>query len=484
LQILLERFHHAHVLVLGDLMLDRFVYGAIDRISPEAPIPVLTVERELDVPGGAANVARNIASLGASATLIGVVGDDAVASSLKAQLAAIPTIDARLMVDASRCTTLKTRFVAERQQVLRADREQRQALTAAVAQRLLAPFRSALETADIVVLSDYDKGVLSEEVVREAIAAARAAGKRVIVDPKSRSFSKYAGAAVLTPNRQELERATGQNCGEDAEIGSAARAALEGICDAIVVTRGALGLSVVTAQGRPTHLPASAREVFDVSGAGDTAVAALALGLAAGGDLVEAARLANVAAGLVVAKVGTAVVSAGEVIAAMHPFETRRDDDKLFSLDSVAQLARLWRAQGLKVAFANGCFDLLHTGHLRLLDQARRSADRLIVGLNTDLSVRRLKGPGRPVQGEVVRATLLSALKTVDAVVLFSEDTPLHLIETLLPDVLVKGAEYSSDQIVGADIVRNHGGRVLLAEMVPDQSTSGTLARIAGTAGT
>ena len=481
---LLERFREARILVLGDVMLDRYVYGSVDRISPEAPIPVMAVDRELDMPGGAANVVRNAASLGAHAILIGVVGDDVWAKDLQAQLALLPTIEPRLIADRSRPTTRKTRFVAERQQILRADRERCSALSDTVAERVLANYREALAEVDVVVLSDYAKGVLSDSMTRAAIDAARKAGKSVIVDPKSRSLDKYAGATVLTPNRQELALAFGQPCVTNEQVALAARRFLDQeICDAMVVTRGAHGMSVVGADGSVVHLPASAREVFDVSGAGDTAVAALSLGLAAGGNIIAAAALANVAAGLVVAKLGTAVVSPGEIAAAVTQFDGRSDHGKLFALDHVTQLARNWHAQGLKVAFANGCFDLLHTGHLFLLEQARRAADRLIVGLNSDLSVRRLKGAGRPVQSEVARATILSSLKPVDAVVIFSEDTPLNLIETLLPDVLVKGADYSVDNIVGADIVLQRGGRVILADLVSGQSTSGTLARVAASTG-
>ncbi|MFI4869970.1 MAG: D-glycero-beta-D-manno-heptose-7-phosphate kinase [Steroidobacterales bacterium] len=480
LQSLLERFREARILVLGDVMLDRYVYGSVERISPEAPIPVMAVDRELDMPGGAANVVRNAASMGAHAILIGVVGDDVWAKDLQTQLALLPTIEPRLIADRSRPTTRKTRFVADRQQLMRADREQRAPLSDILAERVLAMYREALAEVDVVLLSDYAKGVLSEVVTRAAIDAARSAGKAVIVDPKSSSLGKYAGASVLTPNRHELELACGHTCVTDEQVALGARRFLdEGVCEAMVVTRGAQGMSVVGADGSVSHLAAGAREVFDVSGAGDTAVTALSLGLAAGGDIVAAATLANVAAGLVVAKAGTAVVTAGEIVAAITQFDGRTDHGKLFTLEHVTQLARAWRAQGLKIAFANGCFDLLHTGHLSLLDQARRAADRLIVGLNADLSVRKLKGEGRPVQSEVARATILSSLKSVDAVVIFPEDTPLNLIEALLPDVLVKGADYSVGNVVGADVVMRRGGRVILADLIPDQSTSSTVARVA-----
>jgi D-beta-D-heptose 7-phosphate kinase/D-beta-D-heptose 1-phosphate adenosyltransferase len=479
---MLDNFHCARLLVLGDVMLDRFIYGSVERISPEAPIPVMSVEREIDSPGGAANVVRNAASMGARTTLVGVVGDDVGAQDLQKQLAFVPSIKSRLIVDHLRPTTIKTRYIAQRQQIIRADRERRSPVSEAVGERVLSSFQEALTDVDIVVLSDYAKGVLSDSVTRAAIVAARNAGKPIIVDPKAKSMDKYAGTTVLTPNRQELEFACGHSCVTDDQVVSGARRFLaKNVCDAMVVTRGAQGMSIVQANGSIAHLRATAREVFDVSGAGDTAVAALALGLANGGDIVAASTLANVAAGLVVAKLGTAVVSAGEIIAAITQFNGKTDHGKLFTTEHVTQLAQYWRAHGLTVAFTNGCFDLLHPGHLSLLEHARRAADRLIVGLNSDLSVRRLKGAGRPVQSEVTRATLLSSLRAVDAVVIFSEDTPLNLIEMLLPDVLIKGADYSVDTVVGADSVIKRGGKVVLVDLVSDQSTTNILARVVAT---
>jgi D-beta-D-heptose 7-phosphate kinase/D-beta-D-heptose 1-phosphate adenosyltransferase len=479
---LLNGFHAARVLVLGDVMLDRFVYGSVERISPEAPIPVVSVEHMLDMPGGAANVARNVAALGARTTLLGVVGGDAAGEDLRAQLAASPTIEARLIVDASRPTSLKTRYVADGQQVMRADRESRAPLCGVVEERLLAAFEQCLGDAHVVVLSDYAKGVLCDSVTRTAIGLARAAGKTIIVDPKSTNLARYRGATLLTPNRLELQQASGQACVSADEITAQARQLLdEGICDVVVVTRGKDGMSVVGRDALTVHLPTTARQVFDVSGAGDTVVAALALALAAGGMVAEAAQLANIAAGIVVGKRGTATVTTGEIMALMQPADGRTDPQKIFSLESVLQVARDWREQGLKIAFANGCFDLLHPGHISLLEQASRSADRLIVGLNADLSIRRLKGPNRPVQSEVARATVLAAVKSVDAVVIFAEDTPIRLIETLEPDVLVKGADYTLDKVVGADLVIARGGKVILAELLSGHSTTETVKRVVNT---
>lgn len=478
---ILDRVHDRRVLVMGDVMLDRFVYGSVARISPEAPIPVLDVSRSVDSLGGAANVARNVAGIGAGVTLIGVTGDDAWAADLNAQIAACPTIEARLVVDGSRPTTMKTRYIADGQQVLRADREVRSALREEIEARLLEEFRAALDQVSVVVLSDYAKGVLSDRVTRAAIDAARAAGKPVIVDPKARDLRKYTGATVLTPNRMELQTACGHECGNDEQVERAAGGFLDAqICAAMVVTRGKDGMSVLAHGHAAVHLRTMARQVFDVSGAGDTAVAAMSLGLAAGADIVSAATLANLAAGIVVGKLGTAVVTSSELIEQLTPAGSLSEASKIFTLDSVLQLAHLWRDQGLSIAFTNGCFDLLHPGHVSLLDQAKRGSDRLIVGLNSDDSIRRLKGPERPIQNEIARATVLSSLKFVDAVVIFAEDTPIELIKALEPDVLVKGADYSLDQVVGGDFVRSRGGRVVLAELVDGQSTTGMVRRAGG----
>jgi len=476
----LRSFHRACVLVLGDVMLDRFIYGTVERISPEAPIPVMSIERSLDMLGGAANVARNVATLGGNAILIGVIGEDDPAGGLMAQFKLVPSIRARLIRDASRRTTVKTRHVADRQQILRTDVEDTTPLSEAIAREVLAQYLAELEKADVVVLSDYAKGVLSESVVTTAISAARKAGKLVLVDPKASSYRKYRGATILTPNRQELQAACGRECASDGQVVAGAEELLgQDICEAFVVTRGKAGISIIPRKGEPTHLRAAAREVFDVSGAGDTAVATLALGLASGADLVTAAGIANLAAGVVVGKPGTASVTAGEVHARLAQAEEEHPTRKYFTLEDVQQLVSRWRELKLRIAFTNGCFDLLHPGHLSLLKQARASADRLVVGLNSDLSVRRLKGPGRPAQGEVARATVLASLKPVDAVIIFEEDTPLELIKALRPDVLVKGADYALQDVVGADRVEGWGGKVVLAELVPAQSTTSTIQRIA-----
>ena len=473
----LESFSRARVLVLGDVMLDRFVYGSVERMSPEAPVPVMTPERTSDVPGGAANVARNVADMGAHGVLIGVLGADEAGERLRARLAEAPSLQAQLIIDAARPTTLKTRYIGDRQQILRTDVESKAPLSESVAAAALAQFRAALAQTDIVVLSDYAKGVLCDAVVGEAIAAARAAGKPVLVDPKSRSFLKYKGTTLLTPNRHELQSACGHECSSDEQVVAGAREILaQGICSILVVTRGRDGMSIVAADGTAKHIKAQASEVFEVSGAGDTAVAALAVGLAGGADIEAAVNLANAAAGIVVGKFGVATVTAAEIVAQLDEAHSSR---VRFALSTVQRQVHRWRQLGQRVAFTNGCFDLLHPGHLSLLSQAKQTADRLVVGLNSDLSVRRLKGADRPVQTAMARAMVLTSLKAVDAVVIFEEDTPRSLIAALEPDVLVKGADYTLDNVVGADIVLARGGKVVLADLVPSQSTTNTIQRIA-----
>ena len=477
---ILEKGHAARVLVLGDVMLDRFVYGSVARVSPEAPIAVLEVSHSVDSAGGAANVARNIAAIGGSATLIGVTGNDDYAEDLKAQLALSPTIDTQFVVDSARPTTIKTRYVADGQQMLRADRESRAVLSEDAATRLLVQFERCLADADIVVLSDYAKGVLGERVTQAAIKAARNANKPVIVDPKTRDFKKYAGATVIKPNRSELQAACGFDCATDEAVLRGARPYLDSdVCSAMVITRGKDGMSVVSKGGNVVHLRTMARQVFDVSGAGDTAVAAMALGMAVGADIVTSATLANLAAGIVVGKLGTAVVTVSELVEQLTPLNAQAGNSKIFTLESVLKLSTQWREQGDRIAFTNGCFDLLHPGHVSLLDQAKRSADRLIVGLNADESIRRLKGPERPIQNEIARATVLSSLKFVDAVVIFAEDTPIELLHALAPDVLVKGADYTLDKVVGADFIIGRGGEVILADLVDGQSTTSMVKRAA-----
>ncbi len=476
----IDSFRKVKVAVVGDFILDRFVRGVIERISPEAPVPVLHGRGESLALGGAGNVVANIVALGGTALPVAAVGDDPAGQTIVAMLAGEGVDTSGIFRSPGRTTSAKSRFSALNQQVLRFDQEEIRPLAGGERDSVLAAFRTALAAADIVVLSDYGKGMLLDGAEAEMIALARAAGKPVIVDPKGRDFSRYAGATVVTPNRKELGEAVGRPVAEDGEIVDAARELIERHGFAyLLATRSEKGMSVVAAD-EARHIPTQAREVFDVSGAGDTVVAAFALALGAGLDHFDAAVVANAAAGVVVGKHGTARLSPDELVTALF-----RDDATQHSMRSVVdlstaeQVAAAWRRQGLTVAFTNGCFDILHAGHVSLIQQARATADRLILGLNSDASVRRLKGAERPVNGERDRALVLSALAAVDLVVIFEEDTPLALIERLKPDVLVKGADYTVETVVGAEIVLGAGGRVVLAELVPGKSTTNVIARIA-----
>ncbi len=474
-----EKLKGTSVLCIGDAMLDRFVYGSVDRISPEAPIPVLCMEREDAMLGGAGNVVRNLVALGAHPAFVAVVGDDEAGREVGRLLGEHDSIDPCLVIEPGRQTTIKTRFFASSQQLLRADRETRAPLAELSRTQVLARADGLIAKAGVVVLSDYGKGVLAPPVVGDLIARARAMGKKVVVDPKGTDYTRYRGATLLTPNRKELHEATGMAVDSDGAVVAAARALIDGCgVEAVLVTRSQDGMSLITAKGEVHHLPAEAREVFDVSGAGDTVIATLSAAIASGAGLLEAARIANVAAGIVVGKVGTAVAYAAEVVSALHHDEILHAETKFVGLEAAMDMVERWRRKGCKVGFTNGCFDLLHPGHVSLLTQAKGSCDRLVVGLNSDASVQRLKGPTRPVQSETSRATVLASLASVDLVVIFGEDTPLDLIRALKPDVLVKGADYTVETVVGAPDVMGWGGRVVLANLVDGQSTTNTIKRM------
>ena len=465
------------VVCLGDVMLDRFVYGTVGRISPEAPVPVLRRNRETVMPGGAGNVARNLATLGLSAVLIGVVGDDAEGRTLAKLLGDVSRVEADLIAVRGRHTTLKTRFVAAGQQLLRVDSEEEDILNIAAEQELIAALQEEAKQAGLILISDYAKGAVSDAVIAAALQAAREADIPVIVDPKRKDLSAYGEVDVLKPNAGELALATGMPVHSDAEI----EAAL-GVCLAnskaksVVVTRAAKGMSVAQRGDEIHHKSGQAREVYDVSGAGDTSIAALALGLAGGGDLNAAVELAIAASGIAVGKSGTATVTALELKSALKlglsgggvshiPVETGRSQ------------VEAWREAGLTVGFTNGCFDILHPGHLRVLEEAKARCGRLVVGLNSDESVRRLKGASRPVNSQDSRARVLSGLSVVDAVIVFDQDTPLELIEALQPDLLVKGGDYTIETIVGAGTVIDRGGSVYIVPLVDGHSTTATIAR-------
>ncbi len=475
---LVERLAGVRVACIGDIMLDRYVRGRVERISPEAPIPVLSVDDEIVMPGGVGNVARNLVALGARPRLVSLVGEDGAAAELRALLEALAVATDALVVEAGRRTSIKTRYLAGGQQILRTDRETLAPPCEAGRAALASAGAAAIAGSAAVILSDYGKGVLAGDAASALIARAHTADAPVVVDPKGRDFGRYRGAHVIAPNRAELAEAVGGGMAAGEE-GEAARALVGRFgFTAVLATLGKDGMILAMAE-ETVALPAEAREVFDVSGAGDTVVAVLAAALASGAPLRDAAALANVAAGLVVAKVGTAVAAPDELVRALRHRDLMAGENKLATADGAADQIRRWRRQGLRVGFTNGCFDLLHPGHVSLLAQAKAACDRLVVGLNSDASVVRLKGPGRPVQSETARAAVLASLAGVDLVAIFAEDTPLRLIEALRPDVLVKGADYRPDQVVGADLVTGWGGTVLLARIEPGHSTTATIARIA-----
>ncbi|ARQ00692.1 D-glycero-beta-D-manno-heptose-7-phosphate kinase [Pseudorhodoplanes sinuspersici] len=474
------------VLCIGDLMLDDFVYGDVARISPEAPAPVIAVKRSEMVIGGAGNVARNIASLGAQCIFIGLVGEDDAGRTLKAALAAEPRIEASLVVDGSRPTTRKVRFVSEHYatHMLRADWEEARPADAKAEKALLEHVLAALPRVDAVVLSDYAKGVLTKDLIRQVIEATSAAGKPVIVDPKGKDYSIYRGATLVTPNRKELSEAVHRDVWSDADVAAAAidlRSSLQ--CEAVLVTRSDEGMTLVERDADPVHVPSYAVKISDVSGAGDTVVAVLSAMLALRADFESAMRAANAAAAVVVGKRGTATVSINELRHRILPAATLAAEEKiLFDWSELDARLAAWRKQGLRIGFTNGCFDILHPGHVRMLAQARAACDRLVLGLNSDESVSRLKGPERPVQNVQSRAEVLAALEAIDLVVVFEEDTPRDLIAKIRPRVLIKGADYTREQVVGHEIVEADGGEVVLVGLVPGHSTTDIVKRSRSTA--
>ena len=473
-------FRDVKVLVLGDLILDVYLEGAVTRVSPEAPVPVVHQKSVRHVPGGAANVAANISALGGQTRLIGVVGDDDAGGQLAAALGRWANIDMSFAVrTAHRPTITKTRVMSGRHQLVRIDNEDNRPISGDLAEDVKVAVDRAIDWADVVLVSDYAKGVCTREIMAHALGRAKALGKPSIVDPKQRDLSVYAGASVIKPNRLELAHSTGLTLGNDSECAAAAEIAIRDTGSAIMLTRSEQGMSYFQAGQEPIHLPTYAKEVFDVSGAGDTVAATLAMGFGSGLPIEYTMRCANHAAGVVVSKSGTATVTLAELAVAMHLDEhaAPRRKGQLVTLEQAAAIREAWRQMELTVGFTNGCFDLVHPGHVTLLEKSAAQCDRLIVALNTDHSVSRLKGPSRPVQDETSRARVIGALESVDLVILFGEDTPLEAITALKPDLLIKGADYTVDKVVGADFVLRHGGRVALIDLVEGQSTSRLIGR-------
>ncbi len=475
---ILQRAHDVAVWVVGDVMLDEYAVGEVDRISPEAPVPVLRVRNVEYRLGGAANVARQIAALGAHASLAGMVGQDLAGGQIL-KLCEESGIDARgvQQVD-DRSTSRKLRALARHQQIVRLDWEQATPCPSAAARWMIERLKAG-RAPDIVILSDYAKGVLTTELIAGIVAAIAPDAVRIVVGPKRPDFAAYRGACIIAPNLHELEIAAARTFDptDTESIAVAAQSlAQDAGVEALVVTRGERGVLVVPVGEPWIAIPARGRDVFDTTGAGDTVVAVLATVLACGATLDEAAYIANAAAGIAVSKVGTASAEPAEIAAALSGEGMR----KVFDRAELAALVGCWRASGNRITFTNGCFDLLHAGHLSLLHQAAQCGDKLVLAINSDASVRHLKGRGRPVVSQQERAAMLAALTCVDAVTIFDEDTPLETILAIRPDVLVKGQDYKIEQVIGRDAVESMGGRTMLVPLLPEKSTTALIERIVG----
>ncbi len=455
------------VLCVGDIMLDRFVYGDVSRISPEAPIPVFHEQRTETTLGAGGNVVRNIVSLGGNVDVVVIVGNDHAGYELTEKIAAMQEVSPYILTDNSRPTIIKTRFVSSGQQLLRSDREDIKQISQRMEEEVLIRVKTAMTDCDVIVLSDYAKGLLTDRVISETIKLAKEKNKPVLIDTKGRDFTRYHGATLLTPNKKELSEATGViiNTVEDAE--KAARLLIEQ-CDlgGVLAKLSEDGVCLVMKDEKASHFKADAREVFDVSGAGDTVVATMALAIAGELKYEDCAALANLAGTIVVGKIGTATVHQEELRAEVMHGQARFSEGKLITAEDAAEIAKHGRAHSQKIGFTNGIYDYLNPGHLASIRQARKACDFLIVGLNSDDSVQKEKGKDHPKNSEEERATVLAALADVDAVVIFNEDTPYDLIKTIQPDILAKGGDYTVEEVIGHKLLESWGGKVLLTSLM------------------
>lgn len=467
----IPRFDATRILVVGDVMLDRYWHGDTSRISPEAPVPVVKIENIEDSPGGAANVALNIAALGAACSLTGVIGDDAAGQSLQQALTAAG-IECDFHLSSDSPTITKLRVLSHHQQLIRLDFEEDFAIEDS--ELLNKKISALLKNVDLVILSDYKKGSLKN--IKNIISVIKTAGIPILVDPKGSDFSKYKGATLLTPNLSEFEIVVGKCATEEELVSKGQRLIKDLDLEALLVTRGEHGMSLIRPDETELHFPARSRDVFDVTGAGDTVISVLAASLGAGKALPEAVALANIAAGIAVSKVGTVAVSGPELRR-----EVQNDSDTgrgVMSREQLALVVADSKANGEKVVFTNGCFDIIHAGHVGYLQDARNQGQRLIVALNDDASVTRLKGEGRPINPIERRMAVVAGLEAVDWVVSFDEDTPIPLLEEIKPDVLIKGGDYGIDEVVGADIVQAYGGEIKVLAFLDNCSTTGIVEKI------
>ena len=476
---IITKFRAQRVIVLGDLMLDRYITGDVERISPEAPVPVLKVAEEIETPGGAANVAQNIRALGSRVTLIGVTGRDPEGKRLRQTLRETGIGTGGMVTDASVNTTVKTRLMSSNQQIARVDYETRAPISPIAEKAIMAKLEKAIKggKSDALIISDYAKGALTDNVLSHAIQLSKKTGILTVVDPKGDDFRKYRGADAITPNKRETETASGIEITDNRTLASAARKVLKLThTGCVLITRGRDGITYLSKSGKPVTVQSVAKEVYDVTGAGDTVVSTFTLAFAASGALKESVQIANAAAGISVGRLGASQVTAKELTA--HFENPDSSESKILPADALSKRLTAHRSRGDKVVFTNGCFDLFHTGHLKLLTEAAKLGDVLVVAINSDSSVRKLKGSGRPFVKEEARAKLLSALDCVSYLTAFSEETPLNLIKKLKPDVLVKGGDYKARDVVGGDVVRSTGGTVKIIPLIEGVSTTSLAGKI------
>ncbi len=462
------------ILVIGDLILDEYIFGSVNRISPEAPVQIVEQHSENFTLGGAANVAHNLATIACSVDMMGVIGDDTQGRKLTALMKEKGIETSSLYIDESRPTTSKLRIIAGNQQIVRVDNEVKTPISSEAQASLLEEVKEKLAHADALILSDYQKGVLSPELCQNIIAEAKKANVLLIADPKGKDLSKLKGVDIITPNKKELQHATPDNLDEEASIDYLfEKLQLKNI----LLTRGEEGMRLYT-KGKPAfNIQTTAKEVYDVTGAGDTVVSVLTMALTTGLNLKESCKLANCAAGIVVGKLGTSTITIEELLGAIKEYEGG-EKGKIVPASLIGSVSLFLRNHQKRIVFTNGCFDIIHYGHISYLQEASSRGDILIVGLNSDASVRRLKGSSRPVVGEKERASVLAALNCIDYVVIFDQDTPQELIASIKPDVLVKGGDYTPDQVVGREVVEKTGGRVEIIPLVEGLSTSNIVQRI------
>jgi len=470
--------HRPRLLVIGDLILDEYIWGAVSRISPEAPVPILETKSENLTLGGAANVANNLVALGCEVHLVGAIGQDEKGDKLLTLIEEKGISSKGIFRFVHRPTTSKIRVVAHNQQVLRIDKEDNRPITEETENRIIKYINKALPDMDIVICSDYRKGILTEKVFSAVSHRAKNSKKRVIVDPKSSDFELYKGATVITPNQFEVEKAVPIKIQDKVDLDRAAEYLLNLThAEVLLITRGKDGMTLYPNKAKPVDIPTQAKEVFDVTGAGDTVVSVLAMALAVGFNPEDSAWLSNMAASIVVGKVGTAVVTLNEINEYLQE-EMLRTAHTVLKLEELKKIVSLAKGTGKTVVFTNGCFDLIHGGHIEFLQKAREKGDLLVVGLNSDRSVKSIKGEGRPIKSEKERANIISALRYVDYITIFDESTPADLIREVRPDILVKGDDYAIDEVVGREIVEGYGAKVELIPVVQGLSTTNIVEKI------